>query len=890
MRILREYTIDFIKRNKRSTIAIIISIIISTTLITALSSIIYNMQMDEIRMLKEKQGNWHGELFDEVKGENLKYVLAHPNVETAMIKGPWQLGKLTDQDSKRPYLILQDLTQEYFSSIISEAIIEGRMAQTSSELVVSELFFKENPQYQLGSFIDLPMGARNHNGENIDVLSPYFDSETFIEESTRTYEIVGISDTKTNSVTPGYYAMGFMDIDTIQEDDDLTIYLKFKNPRSIYTDLPQIAQSVGLEKNEYGNYSLKYNTSLLGKYLIFPKTTFSIQTIFNNFSLYSFIWGLLFVAILVVLLFVLIIHAAFSISTNSRIKQLGMLKSIGATPNQIKMSVLFEDFLLSIISLPVGIMLGHLLSINYIKIANKLNESLMNSLAIFQFSWLVVFISVLLALITVWFSALIPIRKLNKLRPIEAIKYSGNIKLKKTKKNVLFSKFFGITGELAVNSFVANKKAYITSLVSMIISFILLVSFLNLFDGMNKAQKEIYGMSEYWELRDITFRLMDGNPLDSSLEEQVREIEHIENIMFYSDTAGSVWVDAEKESKETSDVLSFEKAAQTNNYPIYESEGKYRLRANIIGLDDSSFATYCNEIGADYKDFYHVNNKKYIVVNTQEDMISSTKRYPKYIPLLDIQAGESLAFSGNIRANDNESFEDNLQIGYITDKYPKTGEYISAFTVAIIMPMEIYENFVSNFSNEKATNSLFTSAIIKTDGNVAQPLKAIEDMLTEQYSLGDFNISNILTRNANQEKSQLMFRLVTYFLTSLLAIIGLSNTFSTVTNSMQVRKKEFAMLRSIGIAPKDFFKLFIYEALYFTFVPFLIGTSVSAIFIMLILKSNEIQLFEYVKYIPITPIAVYSLVILLSVLSIYIYNFKSIQKESIIEHLKIDLI
>ena len=71
MKILREYALDFIKRNKRSTIAIIVSIIISTTLITALSSIVYNMQMDEIRMLKEREGNWHGELFDAVKGEDL---------------------------------------------------------------------------------------------------------------------------------------------------------------------------------------------------------------------------------------------------------------------------------------------------------------------------------------------------------------------------------------------------------------------------------------------------------------------------------------------------------------------------------------------------------------------------------------------------------------------------------------------------------------------------------------------------------------------------------------------------------------------------------------------------------------------------------------------------
>lgn len=885
MKILYEYTIDFIKRNKRSTIAIIISIIISTTLITTLSSIIYILQMDEISMIKKEQGDWHGELFEEVKGQKLKYVLAHPNVETIMIKGSWQIGKLDGEELKRPYIIFQNLTEEYFSSMISEAIIKGRAAENSSELVVSELFLKENPQYELGSNIDLPIGRRSYDGHFVDILSSYHEEEVFIQDSVKTFQIVGISDTNTSSVTPAYYAMGYMAIDEIKDDDNLTIYMRFKNPRKTYTDLPQIAGSVGLEKDEYDNFPLRYNAPLLSKYFIFSKTTFPFEFIFQ-----SFIWSVIILAVLVVSLFVIIIHAAFSISTNSRIKQLGMLKSIGATPKQIKMSVLFEAFLLSAISIPIGIVLGNLLCILYIKIANMLNSSIRDDVAVFQFSWLVVIISTILALITVWFSASIPVKKMNKLLPIEAIKQSGNIKLKKTKRNFISSKLFGITGELAVNSFSVNKRANITSLLSLILSFVLLIVFLNVFVGMEDAKKDIYGDSEYWKLTDISFALIDGRPMNASLEHEIRNMEHIEHIMFYSNTAGSMWVDENKQSKETEAIFGFEEAAKTYQYPIYQLDGKYRLRAEIFGLDDSSFKEYCSQIGADYKDYYNRDDMKYIIVNTQEDTQNSTKRFPKYIPLLDIQTGESLKFSSKIRDSDEESFEEHLSIGYITDKYPELGECFTLFTVGIVIPMEVYQEFVSHFNQEKTMNSLFTSAIIKTDGTIDKPLKEIESILSENYSSGDYKMNDILAKRTFDDISRKMLTTITYFLTFLLVVIGLLNTFSTVTNSMQMRKKEFAMLRSVGIAPKEFFKLFVYEALYFTFIPLLTSIIFSTILIIMFLNSMEIYFMEYIKYIPVMPFIIYTFIVLACVLGIYVYSFKSVEKDNIVDYLRNELL
>ncbi|WP_242874915.1 MULTISPECIES: FtsX-like permease family protein [Clostridium] len=56
--------------------------------------------------------------------------------------------------------------------------------------------------------------------------------------------------------------------------------------------------------------------------------------------------------------FILIIYNAFLLSANIRIKELSILKSLGATPKQIKYSVIYKGFLLWIIQLPIGLIVG----------------------------------------------------------------------------------------------------------------------------------------------------------------------------------------------------------------------------------------------------------------------------------------------------------------------------------------------------------------------------------------------------------------------------------------------------------------------------------------------------------------------------------------------------
>ena len=291
---------------------------------------------------------------------------------------------------------------------LKNTLTEGKLPKKPGEIVMSKLFFSDNPSYKIGDKLTLPTGNRMLGSELINHQATKRSGEKFLATETNIYTIVGELDISGSSAFPGYIAMGYLDPLQIKPKDELTVYMRFVNPRTIYETLPQIAKATGLTKNEHGEYAVKYNTPLLTLYGISDKSVANSQIIM-----------MIVMAITIILLvmgsFILIIYNAFSLSANSRIKELSILKSLGATPRQIKFSVLYEGLLLWIIQLPIGIMIGYLFSHIVFSKVNKIlsvTEDYRNTYV--SFSWVVVGFSIIISLITILVSAYIPARKMMK--------------------------------------------------------------------------------------------------------------------------------------------------------------------------------------------------------------------------------------------------------------------------------------------------------------------------------------------------------------------------------------------------------------------------------------------------------------------------------------------
>jgi len=398
----------------------------------------YSIWDTQVTSTTEKTGYWQGELWDSISGDKLKYITENPSVETMMIKGDWVTAELSN--SKRSYLLMRDADKNFWSDMnLKNTLIEGRLPRKSGEIIVSKLFFTDNPAYKIGDKLTLPIGNRMLDNKIILTQNYKHSGETFKMAGTKTYTIVGKLDFFGISAYPEYIAMEYLNVADIQPNDELTVYMRFKNPRKIYETLPDIAESVGLTKDEYGQYGVMYNTQLLNLYGISDKSTTSTQ----------FIIILAIVMILFLLImgaFVLIIYNAFSLSANSRIKELSILKSLGATPEQIKYSVLYEGFLLWLIQLPIGLIIGYIFSyIVFSKVNGILSITEDYKNINVSFSWVVIAFSVIISLITVLVSAYIPARKVAKVPAISGIRQNSQmIKIKKTRHHSIINRIFGI--------------------------------------------------------------------------------------------------------------------------------------------------------------------------------------------------------------------------------------------------------------------------------------------------------------------------------------------------------------------------------------------------------------------------------------------------------------
>ncbi|MEF2966982.1 ABC transporter permease [Paenibacillus sp. M1] len=883
MKILREYTLDYVRRNKKSSLAIMIAILIATTLLSALSGFVYSIYMNNIRLTILETGDWHAELFDATPGDKLKYVTGHPNVENVMIKGTWEAAKI--DDPRRPYLVMRGLTAAYWTNMPEAAMImEGRVPQGEHELALSKQYFEHHPELKIGDSVTLPVGNRSFGGAGMDPRDPWKDGELFEPLEERNYTVVAKLDVTTNSMTPAYVAYGFMSEENISPTDELTVYMSFKNPRTAYEDIDRIAQSVGFKPDEYGKYLIRTNDDLLSKYLIYPpeqKEHFRISQFVLPLMLISF-------ALLVTGVFVFNIHNAFAMSANARIIQLGMLKSIGASPRQIRHSVVFEAVVLALIPIPMGLFIGWLLDCGLFAYINSLDMRAEAEEIAFVFGLPAILPSIVLAVLTVWLSAIIPARRIARLLPIEAIRQEEGANMMKTKKRSLAGRIFGIGGELAQTALYARKRSYRTATVSLTLSFALLSVFMN-FIGISEAWREVSNNGSWTDDGHyLELNIQDGNLTTEPFENEVRSMDGVESVMFLSSVRAGLWVDEETISQELQASGGLKKVVRSGRYDVYEQNGKYRIRTILTALDDSSFAEYCAEVGADPAFFHKTGIPRAIVVNKVRDDLHSNRRNPVEIPFLALNPGNRLQLEEKIYPEDTSKYTFEAEVGFLTNQAPDAHVTTSGYQLTVIMPRSAYLSIIENYreSGSLRAKNVYIPITPQSEELIRSVADKLRNVTEKWYGSGDYAIWNSLESEQENQNATKLMKTIIICISVFLAVIGISNVFSTVSGNLRQRQKEFAMLRSVGISPREIRRMLTLEGVFLGIMPILFSIPLNLIAVVVFLKLNLLYFHEFVPYMPIGQIAAFGAAVLLSVVLAYAICGRKLRKDPIVDVLK----
>lgn len=883
MKVLREYVWDSIRRNRRTSIAIMAALFLMTTMMSCFCGFIYTMWTDMVRTTKIEQGDWHGELFSTTYAKDLETIENYASVETVLLKGPWQTLQFSENED-RNFILFRGANEDYWRSMPEkDSIIEGRRPQKENEIALSKQFFDDNPQIQVGDSLTLLSGQRTLNGTVCEPTAPRREGETFEPQGEITLRLVGKLDVTTSSVVPAYSGLSWFDESNLAPEDELTVYLRFTNMRDTYKELPALAESIGYEKDEYGKYMLRYNTDLLTKYAIFSQEQLQAA---DHLTSYAVPLMFLVIAALLVAVFVLVIHNAFALSAEEKLSQLGTLAGVGAAPGQIKSVVISEAFILSIIPVPLGVLAGWLLDMELINLLNSANDygrSMPD--IVLTFGLPSALPAVILALLTAWLSARIPAKKVAKMMPVEALR-SGNNPAFRPKRRHFLASHFGISGELAATALSARRKSYRTSTISLCLSFLLLTGFLYITTSQ-EAAAGVYG-NPFESIRHISVRLEDGNIPDDDFLETMRTVPGITGSVYFNTMACALWTDESAASKDFRQHLGgFKNVTDMKKYSMIERDEKYRIYTNLIGLDAKSFTEYCNAQGIDPAPYFQ-DPKKAIIYNQTADPDKSTRKETVNREFLDLKKGQTLTMTEKAYDEDDGDYEFDLVCQDFVSELPPINKIPSTFTLNAVMPMENVFSIASSCSEKRQLSSHYVTGLFVTADGKKPSFKELdrisgkmEKLLSHTYKSGDYVLSDLSMESKADEDVNRTMNIIVVFLTGLLAMIGLSNVWAGITGNLRLRRREFAMLKSVGLSPAQLWKMLFIESFFLGIRPLVFSVPGQIAILAVFLSINEITLAEYLPYAPVGTLVLYTLLVLLCIAAAYLICGHKLQKEEI---------
>lgn len=646
------------------------------------------------------------------------------------------------------------------------------------------------------------------------------------------------------------------------EGEEVVVDIYFSRYRAVFSDMPKIAESMNIAPEK-----ISYHYELLAMYLVRDSSDPKPRLLFP-----------LFVLIMAIASFslIMVIHNAFAITMKMRIHQLGIFSSIGAAPRQIKSFLLQEAAVLCAVPVLAGKLLGIAFSMGLIQLLNILlgKDVPGRHASVFGYHPLVFGISLAAVVITLWVSAWLPARKLSRLSPLEAIKNTGEVHLKRKKNSRILRLFFGVEGELAGNTLKAQRKALGTASLSLVFSLLAFTIMQCFFTLSEISTRETY-FARYQDAWDIMVEVKDADVENFAQIREIQGLSEVESAAVYQKASAKTVVLEEEISEEMKAFGGFSHASVQQ---AVKTDVGWMVNAPLVILDDESFLAYCEQI------HIPVQLCGAVVRNQIRDVTNPDFRHPVEMPYVKGEKDICILH----KSGDEKQAAEIPVLAYTNQVPVLREEYASldAYELVHFLPASLWKEIKEKIGGWEE------DSYIRVLGKNHESLKEldllqnrIEEIIGPDYRTESENRIREFEANA-----RIIWGMKVIFggFCVLLAMIGVGNVFSYTLGFVRQRRREFARYLSIGMTFKELRKMFCVEALVIAGRPLVLTLPPGMIAVWYMLKMSYLGTEEFLSEAPVLPIAVFILAISGFVALAYYLGWRVMGRVDLAEVLKDD--
>lgn len=944
MNLMKRLTLKNLKLNRKRTIVTIVGIILATALLSALVTLVSSFQYSMIEYQKQKGGDFHVK-FSGVKMSELSEFKNNRNIESTFETMGMGFAKLNGcKNEDKPYAYVMATDEAGFERGCFN-LIEGCMAKNEDEIVIPR-HLKTNGRIDIkvGDEITLDVGKRydsNTEGVIWENSAYEHEAETLTDTVTKRYKVVGIME-RPGYGMEDYSAAGYTFVtysdelaaidngtksEASEADTTLTVYSRYtqkalRNKDAVTAEIIGVDEKLFekannssvemsaeesdrfLKEMENAKYDIYINGFLISYECVFPidgsfKALFTVAAV---------------VALIIILTSVYCIKNSFNISITEKIRQYGMLASVGATRRQIKSSVKTEAAMLGVIGIPVGTMSGILASLVLVKVVNALSAGWLNFALSFHTSLPALILAVILSIATIYFSAIGSARRAAKVTPLEAIRNTKEIKIKsaKLKTPAIIGRIWGIGGVISYKNIKRNNKKYRTTVTSIVICS---VTFIVISYFMSMAFS-VVGMS--YASVDYNIGINMSCKKDLDIEKLSELLSGIEGAKEYLVGAGYYFdVDKPEYTKEYGEYCG----------QLYDDSEDVSQEFLITVLDDKSYDKYASDAG-----IKNANTGAILVNKGTFDVYNekSSKYVKEEMELYKYKAGDTIRCGYNVyddaSSDDNaaegdteSSTDDNNAVecdtesgtednsGYVDEETINNGVRktvdvtIAGVTDKVPIGYKGYGNTTLLFMNQKGFESLwadgksnelkpghasYSAYVVAENADEYQDTFEKETEENPEYSQISFYVSNMDKQMRDEKSLFTLLGVFAYGLIVVIALIGITNIINTLSTGMELRSREFATLRSIGMTDKQFAGMVRLESVFISVKALVIGVPlgilISYLLCVMMNRMDDAIIYE----LPYKAIILCIVVVIMLIYAIMKLSMTKLRHNNIIETIK----